>query len=92
MTCRDCSGNCRQGRDCPHRTSILDNPKFIMIAAMMVAPFICLWMIVRHPVITYKVWREHGSGKQREAQQAYPAEGSDHQTKGTNRKIYRAED
>jgi hypothetical protein len=63
----------RQGR-CPHRPSLIDNPKFIIIAAMIAAPFICLWMIIRHPIFTYKVWREHGSRKQRQTQQAYSPE------------------
>ena len=52
-----CDNNCRQGRDCPHRTSILDNPKFIMVCAIVIAPFIALWMLIRHPVICYRVWK-----------------------------------
>jgi hypothetical protein len=52
-----CNNDCRQGRDCPNRTSILDNPRFIMICAIVASPFILLWMLIRHPVICYRVWK-----------------------------------
>ncbi len=52
-----CNDNCRQGRDCPHRTSIMDNPKFVMICAILITPFIAFWMLIRHPIICYRVWK-----------------------------------
>lgn len=56
-----CHDNCNQGRNCPERgkwwASLCENPRFILISAILATPFIVLWMLIRHPVLCYRIWK-----------------------------------
>lgn len=56
-----CHDNCAQGRNCPERgkrwAAFCENPKVVMTLAILATPFIILWMLIRHPVMCYRIWK-----------------------------------